>query len=57
MRAAVIVAAVTLVAYVPLGFLLGTPAALAGLLGYVALLALWRPRGLTESLRYLRALR
>jgi hypothetical protein len=56
-RAAVIVAAVTLVAYVPLGFLLGTPAALAGLLGYVALLALWRPGGLTESLRYLRALR
>jgi hypothetical protein len=57
-RAAVVIAAVAVVAFVPANLLLGPlPAALAGVLLYAALVAAWRPRGLTESWGYLRALR
>jgi hypothetical protein len=58
LRAAVVIAAVSLVAFVPPGLLLGTiAAALVGIAVYVVLVAVWRPRGLTESWGYLRALR
>jgi hypothetical protein len=57
-RAAAVVAALTAVAYLPVGLLLGTvAAAVVGSVVYVALVALWRPRRLTESWGYLRALR
>jgi len=57
-RAAAVVAVLTAVAYLPVGLLLGTvTAALVGSLVYVTLVALWRPRRLTESWGYLRALR
>jgi hypothetical protein len=57
-RAAAVIAAVAVVAFVPANLLLGTlSAALAGVLLYVAIVAAWRPRGLTESWGYLRALR
>ena len=57
-RAAAVVAALTAVAYLPVGLLLGTvAAAVVGIVVYVALVALWRPRRLTESWGYLRALR
>jgi hypothetical protein len=58
-RAAAVVAALTAVAYLPVGLLLGTvaAAALVGSAVYVALVALWRPRRLRESWGYLRALR
>jgi hypothetical protein len=56
--AALAVTAVTVVAYVPLGLVVGSAAAaLAGLAVYCVLVALWRPRGLTRSWGYLRALR
>ena len=56
--AALALAAVTLVAYLPLGLALGSvAAALVGLVVYVVLVALWRPAGLTRSWSYLRALR
>ncbi len=57
-RAALAVAAVAAVAYLPLGLALGSiAAALAGLVVYGVVLALWRPTGLTRSWGYLRALR
>jgi hypothetical protein len=57
-RAAAVVAALTAVAFLPGGLLLGTVApAIVGIVVYVALVALWRPRRLTESWGYLRALR
>ncbi len=56
--AALALAAVTLVAYLPLGLVLGSvAAALAGLFVYCVLVAVWRPAGLTRSWSYLRALR
>jgi hypothetical protein len=56
-RAAAVVAALTAVAYLPVALLLGTVGAAVGSVVYVALVALWRPRRLTESWGYLRALR
>ena len=56
--AAAAIAAVALLAFVPSGILLATvPAAIVGLVLYAALVGAWRPRGLTESWGYLRALR
>jgi hypothetical protein len=55
--AAVVVAAVTLAAFVPPALLLGSVAeVVVGIVLYVALFALVRPRGLLTSWRYLRAL-
>jgi hypothetical protein len=57
-HAAVVVAVVTIAAYAVPGLVLGTAlAALVGVVLYVAVVALWRPRGLTSSWAYLRALR
>jgi hypothetical protein len=57
-RAAAVVAAVAIVAFVPANLLLGTlSAAVAGVVVYVVIVAAWRPHGLTESWGYLRALR
>jgi hypothetical protein len=56
--AALAIAAVTVLAFLPLGLVVGSiSAALAGLLVYCVLVALWRPAGLTQSWGYLRALR
>ncbi len=56
--AALGVAALTFVAFLPPGLVLeGIASALAGLVVYVALVLLVRPRGLRESWEYLRALR
>ena len=58
LRAAAAVAAVALVAFVPANLLLGAvPAAIVGVVLYAVLVVAWRPRGLTESWGYLRALR
>jgi hypothetical protein len=58
LRAAVAIAAVAVVAFVPPGILLATvPAAIVGVALYAGLVGVWRPRGLTESWGYLRALR
>jgi hypothetical protein len=58
LRAAAVIAAVAIVAFVPANLLLGTlSAAVAGVVVYVVIVAAWRPHGLTESWRYLRALR
>ena len=55
--AALVVAGVTVVAYLIPGLLLGTVVgALVGLALYALVIALWRPRGLTSSWAYLRAL-
>ena len=57
-HAALAIAAVTAVAFLPLGLVLGSiAAALVGLVVYGVLVALWRPAGLTRSWGYLRALR
>jgi hypothetical protein len=57
-RAAAVIATVALAAFVPSGILLATvPAAIVGLALYALLMGAWRPRGLTESWGYLRALR
>jgi hypothetical protein len=57
-RAALAIAAVTIVAFLPSGLLFGSiVAALAGAVLYGVLVALWRPAGLTRSWGYLRALR
>ena len=58
LRAAAAIAAVALVAFVPANLLLGAvPAAIVGVVLYAVLVVAWRPRGLTESWGYLRALR
>ena len=55
--AAAVVAAITLAAFVPSALLLGSVAeVVVGIVLYVALFALIRPRGLLASWRYLRAL-
>jgi hypothetical protein len=55
--AALVVAALTVVAFLPPALVLGSVAsALVGLVVYAALLALLRPRGLVAGWRYLRAL-
>jgi hypothetical protein len=57
-QAALAIAAVTVVAFLPLGLALGSlAAAIAGLVLYGLLVGLWRPTGLTRSWGYLRALR
>ena len=57
-RAAAVIAAVAVVAFVPANLVLGTlSAAFAGVLLYGVIVAVWRPRGLTQSWGYLRALR
>jgi hypothetical protein len=57
-RAALAIAAVTIVAFVPAGLLFGSiVAAVAGAVLYGVLVALWRPASLTQSWGYLRALR
>jgi hypothetical protein len=56
--AALGIAAVTVVAFVPAGLLFGSiVAALAGAVLYGVLVVLWRPAALTRSWGYLRALR
>ena len=56
--AAVVVGALVLVSFVPVALVLGSlAAALAGLVLYVALVALVRPRELRSSWAYLRVLR
>jgi hypothetical protein len=56
--AAGVIAALTCVAFVPVGLVArGIVPAIAGLALYAALVALVRPRGLTSSWAYLRALR
>jgi hypothetical protein len=58
LRAAVAIAAVAAAAFLPAGILLGTAsAAVVGVALYAVLVGAWRPRGLTESWGYLRALR
>jgi hypothetical protein len=57
-RAAAAIAGVAIVAFLPVGLVLGSvAAAIAGLVLYVGVLAVWRPAGLTGSWGYLRALR
>ena len=56
--AAAVIAALTCAAFLPVGLVTrGVVGAVVGLLLYVALVALVRPRGLTASWAYLRALR
>jgi hypothetical protein len=58
LRAAVAIGAVSVAAFLPAGLVLGTiAAAVAGVAVYLVLVLAWRPRGLTESWGYLRALR
>jgi hypothetical protein len=58
MRASVAIGAVVVPAFLLPSLFLGTVvAAVAGLVLYVALVAVWRPAGLTRSWSYLRALR
>jgi hypothetical protein len=57
-RASVAIGAVVVPAFLLPSLFLGTVvAAVAGLVLYVALVAVWRPAGLTRSWSYLRALR
>ena len=56
--AAATIAVFTVVAFLPVGLVVGSvPGAMVGLAAYVALMALVRPRGLRASWAYLRALR
>ena len=57
-KAAAVIAAVALLAFVPANLLLGAvPGALVGVAVYFVVVSVWRPRGLTQSWGYLRALR
>jgi hypothetical protein len=57
-RAAVVIAGVAVIAFLPLGLAVGSvAAAIAGVAVYAGVLAVWRPAGLTGSWSYLRALR
>jgi len=57
-RAAAAIAGVAVIAFLPLGLVLGSvAAAIAGLVLYAGVFAAWRPAGLTGSWSYLRGLR